>query len=190
MFERGRMSVQLPQGWQRPRQPAGARGAPPLEQRAPARLLYAAWLKECGGDTSMQIARALRFPLDGLRGDTASARAKVTRYIKRGRSLAATLGIWPWASWAEGKPAQRDWWSDPACSEWLQEWLAAAQGQALLARTKRARRALIEPQLLIAEALERKLLEPAALTARYRAALLDQATDSLLGGANAESAET
>jgi hypothetical protein len=173
VVDQGWIQVELPQRWGRPAEGGGGNlGAPPLEKRDPKRLLYAAWLKDCGGDTYLELARELRFPLDDLPGAEQAAKRKAIKYTARGRSLACILGIWPWASWPAGKPPRADWWRDDRCRKWLRSWLAGAQGQALLETNEAAQRSLMESQQLIATALERQLLQAEEISDRFRKSLL------------------
>jgi hypothetical protein len=135
-------------------------------------LLYAAWFKDCGTDTYLDLARALRFPLDGLPGAEQSAKRKAIRDVERGRALASSLGIWPWASWPDGKPPEAEWWTNDRSREWLREWIAQAQGQAALLRSEAVEASLVKPQLLIRSALARRLLVPAEISERFQKILL------------------
>ena len=175
VVDRGGIRVLLPQGWERQPRHRSRLGAPPLEERESKLLLYAVWFKDCGTDTHLELARSLGFPLGGLPTDERSAIRKANRYAARGRALACSLGIWPWASWPEGKPPRGKWWEDERCTSWLRTWIAEAQGQAMLQRNRASRDSALESQLLIASALERQLLRPAEISEQFKARLLEQA---------------
>jgi hypothetical protein len=154
------MYLQLPQGWAT-NWPKNESGVPPLEERRPETLLYAAWLRECGGDTYPEIARALRFRLDGLPGAEESAKKKAIRYVKRGRAYASALGIWPWASWIAGTPSKGQWWIDRRCGDWLALWHLDAVQRGVQQR-------IIDSALLAQEAVERLQLRVVDQTHRAR----------------------
>jgi hypothetical protein len=153
--------IELPQGWPKSRPTRSERGALPLEEREPGKILYAAWLKECGGDTYLEVARELRFPLDGLPGAEESAKKKAIRYVGRGRRYASALGIWPWASWVKGVPPKGAWWLDGRCRGWLLQRHVEAIERAVL-------QPVIDSALLAKEALERQQLRVAETSRRAR----------------------
>ncbi len=135
--------VELPQGEPSAQVGPTGLGAPRLEERDPKKLLYAAWLKDCGGDTYLEVARALRFP----RGRKLSAaeqtvKRKAIHYVRRGRALACAREIWPWACWPSGIPPRGAWWEDDRCSQWLLIWHFEAIREA-------ARRPAIETALRV-----------------------------------------
>jgi hypothetical protein len=153
--------IELPQGWPKARAKRGERGVPPLEERKPEKILYAAWLKECGGDTYVEVARQLRFRIDRLPGAEHAAKKKAMRYVERGRVYASALGIWPWASWVKGVPPKGAWWRDDRCRNWLLLWQVEAVERA-------ARQPAIDSALLVKEAFERQLLRVVEINSRAR----------------------
>jgi hypothetical protein len=112
-------------------------------------------------------ARCTTF-LDELKNSKAAAKKKAIERVTSGRSYAASVGIWPWASWPEGTPPVDEWWEDQHCIDWLRSWIAEAQGQAVLERQEALEQALAEPQLRILAASERQAVRSAETTERHR----------------------
>lgn len=157
--------VELPQGWPEETEARARLGRPPLEERDPKKLLHAAWLKDCGGDTYVEVARQLRFRLSGIAGEY-DAKKNAIRYVKRGRAFASALGIWPWASWPQGTPPKPSWWLDDRCRDWLLLWRLEGRRDAV-------NRSAIQTQLLLRSALERSHLLAGEIHERLRSKLFD-----------------
>lgn len=171
VVDRAGVRLEHPQRAARPPK-GGLRGTSRLFEREPKKLLYAAWFKDCGGGSYPELARALGYPLDGLKNAEAAAKKKAIDRVRAGRAYAAALEIWPWACWPAGEPPSAEWWNDARCSSWLRSWAAEAIGQSKLAQRDAVLRSIGDAQLALASKLERTRYFPLETKERLRTSLL------------------
>jgi len=97
-------------------------GRPRLQDTAPTRVEYVAWLVDCTGCTQGQAARAM-YP----DRDLEAAKRKCVRDRDAGRLRKHEQGVLPWFAWPDGKvPAE--WWRQPEFAKAVDRWQRLAGG--------------------------------------------------------------
>lgn len=97
-------------------------GRPRLQDTAPTRVEYVAWLVDCTGCTQGQAARAM-YPDRGRE----AAKRKCVRDRDAGRLSKHEQGVLPWAAWPDGKLPAR-WWRQPELATAVNRWRLLVSG--------------------------------------------------------------